>query len=86
MPCFHSARNTYTARAVNFPSVTESIVFALMAQIIWGVFPIYLKLLAPTPAIDIVAHRASWAYVLLILFTFVGSLVRFNGWPRERWM
>ena len=60
----------------------KGIVFALMAQIIWGVFPIYLKLLAPTPAIDIVAHRASWAFVLLILFTFVGSLVRFNGWPR----
>ena len=63
-------------------SFQKGIVFALMAQTIWGVFPLYLKLLAPTPAIDIVAHRASWAFVLLILFTFVGSLVRFKGWPR----
>ena len=60
----------------------KGIVFALMAQIIWGVFPIYLKLLSPTPAIDVVAHRASWAFVLLILFTLVGSVVRLNGWPR----
>ena len=60
----------------------KGIVFALMAQIIWGVFPIYLKLLSPTPAIDIVAHRASWAFVLLILFTLVGSVVCLKGWPR----
>ena len=60
----------------------KGIVFALVAQIIWGVFPGYLKLLSPIPAIDIVAHRASWAFVLLILFTFVGSVVRFKGWPR----
>ena len=60
----------------------KGIVFALTAQIIWGVFPLYLKLLSPTPAIDVVAHRASWAFVLLILFTLVGSVVRLNGWPR----
>ena len=65
-----------------FSGFQKGVVFALMAQIIWGVFPIYLKLLAPTPAIDIVAHRASWAFVLLILFTLVGSIVRLKGWPR----
>lgn len=60
----------------------KGVVFALLAQTMWGVFPIYLKLLSPTPALDVVAHRAIWAFLILILLTFVGSLIRLRGWPR----
>ena len=56
--------------------------FALVAQLFWGVFPVYLKLLSPTPAISVVAHRVSWAFVFLILLTFVGSLLQWNAWPQ----
>ncbi len=60
----------------------KGVVFAIMAQTLWGVFPIYLKLMAPTPAIDIVAHRVIWACLILILLTCVGSLMRSRGLPR----
>ena len=48
----------------------------------WGLFPIYLKLLKPTPAIDIVAHRVVWAFAFLMLLTLVGSLVKWNALPQ----
>ena len=60
----------------------NGIVFALAAQTVWGLFPAFLKLLAPIPAIDIVAYRAIWAFVFLLFVTFVGSLIRLKGWPQ----
>ena len=72
--------NSYAAaKPVSFQ---RGIAFALSAQILWGLFPIYLKLLRPTPAVDIVAYRIVWSFVLLILLTWVGSQFRLTGWPR----
>src|SRR5262245_17321382 len=34
--------------------------------IIWGMFPLYLRALAVVPALQIVAHRVSWACVLIL--------------------
>ena len=63
-------------------NLRKGIVFALLAQIMWGLFPLYLKLLTPTPAVNIVAHRIIWAYAFLILLTLVGSLLKWNAWPQ----
>lgn len=44
--------------------------FAIACYTIWGVFPLYFRLLAPVPAIDILAHRVIWSLgFLLILLT-----------------
>ena len=44
--------------------------FAMACYAIWGVFPLYFRLLAPVPAIDILAHRIIWSLgFLLILLT-----------------
>lgn len=44
--------------------------FAIACYMIWGVFPLYFRLLAPVPAIDILAHRVIWSLgFLLILLT-----------------
>jgi chloramphenicol-sensitive protein RarD len=44
--------------------------FAIACYAIWGVFPLYFRLLAPVPAIDILAHRIIWSLgFLLILLT-----------------
>lgn len=57
--------------------------FALGAYVIWGFFPIYIKLLQPAGAIEILAHRVVWsvAFVALVLavmrgWRLIGTLLR----------
>lgn len=52
----------------------------LSAYIIWGLFPIYFKLLASVPAVEIIVNRAIWSAIsgsLLLL------LWKHPGWWRE---
>ena len=43
------------------------LLFGLAAYGLWGVMPIYFKLLKAVPSIDIVAHRIVWSLVVLAL-------------------
>src|SRR5258705_4346956 len=40
----------------------------IAAYAMWGVFPIYWKLLHEVPALQVIGHRISWSFILLILF------------------
>jgi chloramphenicol-sensitive protein RarD len=47
------------------------LLYGLAAYGLWGVMPVYFKLLQAVPSIDIVAHRIVWSLlVLLVLVTF----------------
>ncbi len=37
------------------------------AFLCWGFFPVYLKLLAHVPVLEIVCHRAAWCFALLVV-------------------
>lgn len=39
----------------------------LAAYALWGFFPIYWKLLNPVPALEVIGHRISWSFLLLII-------------------
>jgi chloramphenicol-sensitive protein RarD len=43
------------------------LLFGLAAYGLWGVMPIYFKLLKAVPSVDIVAHRIVWSLVVLTL-------------------
>ena len=43
------------------------LLFGLAAYGLWGVMPIYFKLLKAVPSIDIVAHRIVWSLIVLAL-------------------
>jgi len=44
---------------------------AIACYTTWGIFPLYFRLLAPVPAIDILANRVIWSLVFLLgLLTF----------------
>lgn len=65
------------------------ITYALIAYGIWGLLPLYLKLLRSVPPLQVVAHRIVWAAVLLLAVTV---LFRQRGWlaqvrerPRVLW-
>lgn len=50
----------------------HGVLFAIAAYTIWGVAPIYFKLLAAVPAVEILSHRIIWSFILvfgLILLT-----------------
>jgi chloramphenicol-sensitive protein RarD len=38
-------------------------ILGLSAYIIWGLFPIYFKLLASVPALEIIVNRAIWSAI-----------------------
>ena len=49
------------------------------AFLIWGVFPIYWKALTQVPALQIMAHRLAWCFVLVAAFL---TLRRGAAWWR----
>ncbi len=49
----------------------KGIWFAIGAYLAWGIFPIYWKWLHTVPAIQVIAHRIIWSFVLLGLIIFV---------------
>jgi chloramphenicol-sensitive protein RarD len=55
--------------------------YGIGAYSIWGLFPIYWKLLEFVPAVQIIAHRIVWSFLLLFVVRLVG---RARRQPRER--
>ena len=47
------------------------LLFGLAAYGLWGVLPIYFKMLKAVPSLDIVAHRIVWSLVVLAVFVTV---------------
>ena len=56
----------------------QGLAFALTAYVMWGFMPLYMKMLAHIPPIEVVAHRVIWsvpiAGVLLLLLGRMGDL------------
>lgn len=51
----------------------------LAAYGLWGVLPVYFKLLARVPAVDIVAHRVLWSLPFLAVLILIS-----RGWDKVR--
>ncbi len=45
----------------------EGILYAFGAYFIWGMVPIYWKLIKHVPAIQLIGHRIAWSFILLAL-------------------
>ena len=50
----------------------KGIAYAFGAYLIWGMFPIYWKLLKHVPAPQLLGHRIVWSFVLLTLLWLLG--------------
>jgi chloramphenicol-sensitive protein RarD len=55
------------------------VLFAATAYVLWGLFPLYFKLLAGVPAIEILMHRMLWSLVFLGLVLVVRRKWRWLG-------
>jgi chloramphenicol-sensitive protein RarD len=48
--------------------MNKGVLNGIAAYAMWGVFPIYWKLLHVVPALQVIGHRISWSFLLLIIF------------------
>ncbi|MGB9673777.1 MAG: EamA family transporter RarD [Anaerolineales bacterium] len=49
----------------------KGLIYGLAAYLIWGFFPLYFKLIEIVPAVQILAHRFVWSFILIVLINFV---------------
>ena len=47
--------------------MNRGILYAVWAYLLWGIFPIYWKLIQNVPALEIIAHRIVWAFLFVLL-------------------
>jgi len=59
--------------------VNKGILSGICAYLLWGLFPIYWKILHHVPAIQIIGHRIVWSFIFLILI-----VVSANQWKNFR--
>ena len=58
-------------RQLNDKSVRAGVIFALAAYSMWGIAPMYFKLLTSVPALEIVMHRIVWSVLVLCVLLVV---------------
>jgi chloramphenicol-sensitive protein RarD len=47
--------------------MSHGIIYASLAYIAWGLFPLYFRHLASVPALEVIMHRTLWSLVFLVL-------------------
>ncbi len=55
--------------------MNKGVWYALGAFITWGLFPIYWKLLAGVPALQLLGHRIVWSFLLLLGIILAGRQI-----------
>lgn len=64
----------------------KGFLYAIGAYILWGMAPIFFKLLEEVPTYEIIAHRIIWSLILLIIFITCsrhwGDVIRIARRPR----
>jgi chloramphenicol-sensitive protein RarD len=45
----------------------KGILYAIIAYMMWGLFPLYWKQLETIPALQLIGHRIGWSFILLLL-------------------
>ncbi len=57
----------------------QGILYTAASYLLWGVLPLYWKLLEARPALEILAHRIVWSFVFMaILLAATGQLGAFR--------
>lgn len=57
----------------------QGILFALAAYFIWGIAPVYFKLIQQVPADEILTHRVIWSFLFMLVLISLG-----RHWPNVR--
>lgn len=58
-----------------FDAMNPGVVYALLAFVMWGLYPLYFRLLTQVPALDVVLHRSVWSLLFVL-----GALAVLRRW------
>jgi len=61
------------------PAARAGVLYAVGAYGLWGVFPIYFKVVRHVPALEVLAHRIIWSLALLLVL-----IAARHDWPALR--
>ena len=50
---------------------TLGIIYTMGAYILWGILPIYWKLIDEVPALEILAHRVIWSFIFVLIIVVI---------------
>lgn len=65
----------------HFSEEKQGVLYTAASYLLWGVLPLYWKLLEARPALEILAHRIIWSFAfMIILLAATGQL---GAWRRE---
>jgi chloramphenicol-sensitive protein RarD len=71
------------------PEQRRGFLFGFAAYLLWGLFPLYWKLLDSSSAVELLAHRILWSLVTVVLLVLVrnrfGQVRLLMADPRRRW-
>jgi chloramphenicol-sensitive protein RarD len=71
------------------PELRRGFIYGFVAYLIWGLFPLYWKLLDQSGAIELLAHRVLWSLVTIVVLVVVlrkfGQVKALLREPRQRW-
>lgn len=61
---------------------TKGFAFAILAYLLWGFLPIYMKALSHVPAAEVVAHRVIWSVpvAMIVLVALLGEKLTQRQW------
>lgn len=66
------------------PNARLGLICAVIAQVLWGCFPIYVNALRLIAPFDFVAHRAAWSFCLLVNLVLISNWYPQLGLPRKQ--
>jgi len=64
-------------------SYNQGIVYALLCYIAWGLFPIFWKLITGVPAVNVLAHRIVWSFIILFIWVFFTNRQTFISYVKQ---
>src|SRR5437870_232829 len=69
---FESRSFPIAMTAVDPKQSQTGVVYGVLAYGLWGLIPLYFKLVADVPLVEVLAHRVLWSLVLLtVVITFM---------------
>ncbi|OLQ45645.1 transporter [Bacillus licheniformis] len=68
---------------MQYSETKKGVLYTAVSFIMWGLFPLYWKLLAQLPALDILAHRIIWSFVFMCILLFFLRQWK-TGWQELR--
>lgn len=68
---------------MQYSETKKGVLYTAVSFLVWGLFPLYWKLLEQLPALDILAHRIIWSFVFMCIVLFFLRQWK-TGWQELR--